>query len=227
VDMKSLMTLRACSRATMSAVAEVLRYNLRHMCQRILPDPDEFFEELLRCYAFIGGEVAVRWLLRDFTAPCEHLEVFVPALQFANMGLQLTHFQRGDLMAVREADEHEDGTMRPNAVERSAVFHTPTGVVTVHESTTDDPLAPIACSQSSVEVTYVNPRYFGHGYPTLLFALRGLLAGWFEGESEYVIHWAGRGMDLRLYAEGWQEYAGLQCPAARWACPAQGRRFID
>ncbi|RDX40033.1 hypothetical protein OH76DRAFT_1301224, partial [Lentinus brumalis] len=227
VDMKSMMTLRACSRATMGAVAEVLRYNLRKMCESILPDPDEFFEELLRIYAFIGGEIAVRWLLRDVRVPCNHLEVFVPAMEFANIGVHLTHFQRGDLMAVREADEHEDGTMRPNALERRSVFHTPTGVVTVYESTTDDPLAPIACGHSSVEVAYVNPRYFGHGYPTLLFAYQGLLAGWFEGESEYVIEWAGRGIDLRLYAEGWREFAGLRCPAKRWACPAQGRRFID
>ncbi|TFK91368.1 hypothetical protein K466DRAFT_596202 [Polyporus arcularius HHB13444] len=227
VDMRSMMTLRACSRRTLSAVASVLRFNLRQLCKLTVPKPDQFFDELVRIYAFIGGEMAVRWMLRDFSWPCNHMHVFVPALQFANIGLELTHVQHSELMAIREADEDEDGSMRPNGVERIGLFYTPSGFVTVYESTTDDPLAPIACLQSSVEVAYVNPLYFGHGYPTLLFAYRGLLAGWAHDEREYVIAWAGRGVELRLYAEGWPEYGGRRCPARSWACPAQGRRFTD
>ena len=78
-------------------------------------------------------------------------------------------------------------------------------------------------------MVYVSPLRYGCGYPTLLFAHRGLLG---DGESplaeeEHIVIAQQRGFDLRFDASHWGEMDIADCGRSVWVCAAQERSFID
>ncbi len=227
MDMRTLLTLRCCSKDTLRAVTLLLRRNLEDICAQFLPKPEHFVASLARARAYLGGAAAVRFLLRDSSFPLNGLEVYVACDKMSLIYHELQLYQGASIGAIVQADDDEEGWMETHAVESMTHSWTSTGAITLYESSCDDPLAPLGCRRTSLEATYANPSHFGTAFPSLLFERRGLLADWSDGETEHVMMWGTRGFELRVSARAWPEYRGQYCAASSWVCHSQPRSFAD
>lgn len=227
MDMRTLLTLRCCSKSTLLAIASLLRRNLEELCREFLPKPEHFVSCLARSHAYLGGDAAIRFILRQSNFPVRGLEIYVGPDHMSSIYYELQLFQGAAMGTIAQAEDEEDGWMEKHALESVTYAWTSSGHITVHESISDDPLAPLGCRRTSLEATYVNPSHFGTAFPSLLFQHRGLMADWSDGETEEVMKWGRRGFDLRLSARAWPEYRGQHCAAAWWACHSQPRSFSD
>ncbi len=228
VDMQTLLTLRCCSRAALDVVAALFQHNLAVLCKAFVPRPDELLYVLPRMRAFIGGDVAVQFMLPQLHVPCHSLDIFVPQSELLSALYHLEQYQRATETSVSEGDDDVSNWMIRHAIQSITTFHTPLGVVKVYESTGNDALAPLACAaSSSLQVSYVNTHHFGTSFPRLLFDHRGIVADWRDGETEEVMAWGRRGVDLRISARAWPEYRTTPCPRRFQVCHTSPRSFVD
>ncbi len=228
MDMRSLLTLRCSSKAALEAVAELLKHNLGVLCGQFVSNTSELLYVLPRIRAFIGGDVAVRFMLPEVDFPCHTLDVFVPQAELPAALYHFEQYQHAVETSVADVTDDPSDWLQRHAILSITTFHTRTGVVRVYESSCADALAPLACAaSSSLQATYVNTHHFGTAFPALLFQHRGVVADWRDGETEEVIMWGRRGVDLRVSARAWPEFREAPCPRRYQVCHTTARSFID
>ncbi|TFK82520.1 hypothetical protein K466DRAFT_630369 [Polyporus arcularius HHB13444] len=231
MDMRTILNLRTTSRRAMYAVAAMLRANLERLCQLYVPRAPSFLIALDRLHAFVGGNVAAAFLTRQLPAPSAPLEIFVSSEGWAALVDELVQVQGAGMGHIAQAeDDYVENWLERHAIESATPFWTLRGTpIILYESYTSDPLAPIACRPSSVEIAYVNPIYFGTGYPSLTLERRGLVADTRDSSeaADVVEKWESWGIDVRFAAKEWRRYQRFKCAATLGLCPFQLRSFGD
>ncbi|RDX42768.1 hypothetical protein OH76DRAFT_1488394 [Lentinus brumalis] len=225
---RSLLNLRATSKACLQMVTDMLYRSLLTLCRRYMSKPTLFLRALTFHRAFIGGSVAVRFMTPESPFDCDTLDVFVPYDEERDFLRRLCRDQGAKISTIRYGTDDGEGWLREHALVSVTVLHTTVGTMRVHRSVAIDALAPLVCGWSSLHVTYVNAKHFGTAFPGLLFQHRGLVGDGIAGEVELVDRWLRRGYDLKMSARAWQEYRHpAPCAASRWVCHAQPRRLDD
>ncbi|RDX45227.1 hypothetical protein OH76DRAFT_1358349 [Lentinus brumalis] len=231
MDLPTILTLRATSRRAMYAIAAMLRATLEQSCELYVPHAPSFLIALDHLHAFIGGNVAASFLIRQLPARTAPLEIFVSSEGWAAMVAELVQVQGAGMGHIAQAeDDYVENWLERHAIESATPFWTSSGgPIMLYESYTSDPLAPIACRPSSVEIAYINPIYFGTGYPSLTLERRGLVADTRDSSEamDVVEKWEGWGVDVRFAAKEWKRYQRFKCAATLGLCPFQLRSFSD
>ncbi|RDX39986.1 hypothetical protein OH76DRAFT_1490669 [Lentinus brumalis] len=220
VNLPSLLALRACSHHTLAVVAAVLQVTLQALCGWFLRYPDIFLTVLVESEAFVGGQVAVRFMLRDLPFRPQHLDVYVPVAAYRAVRRHLVRIQQATMVSGPDSQWNHDNErwLVDHGLNDTSVLQTKEGTIKLHRALTSQALAGIACAGTSAEVSYVNPTYFGTGYPSLLFRHHALFADWKEDDEDIlsILRWRVRGLDIRMAARAWEECRGLVCAATKW-----------
>ncbi|RPD59560.1 hypothetical protein L227DRAFT_611795 [Lentinus tigrinus ALCF2SS1-6] len=231
MDMRTLLNLRCASRLTMYAIAAMQRLLLERLCGWYLPAAPSFLNTLGRVRGFIGGDVAASFIMRQVPPHSAQLEIYVGEDGWAELMQELSDKQGCAQGAMLQAEDSEHGDWMVRAALESVVpFFSPRGCqLWLFEAATSDPLAPIACRPSTPHLAYINPFYFGAGYPFLTMARRGLVADLPVGVPPEDIQekWEEWGVDVRLSAGEWLEYRHLVCASSIGLCPSQVRGWAD
>ncbi len=225
-DMRTLMRLRACSKRCVDIVRNVLRRSLLALCKPFLPKPELFVQALDFHRGFIGGSVAVQFMIREVPFACNTLDVFVPYDEDRDFVRRLLKDQGGKVDRVRQRTDNGEHWLEEHALLAVTEVHTRLGKIKVHRSVAIDALAPLVCGWSSLHITYVTWKHFGTAFPSLLFKHRGIVADGIAGEAELVERWLRRGFDLKVSARAWEEYRDAS-PCPLWVCHTQPRGLDD
>ncbi|KAL1940978.1 hypothetical protein VTO73DRAFT_7614 [Trametes versicolor] len=226
MDFATLLTYRQTSHDSLDLVRRQLVKTMFLLVGRFVPNPRILLMKLERHGAFVAGSCALQFFLRHADVDPQDLDIFIPVDSMPRM---LAHFlvdQAGIIIPSRFPDSSDlDHVLAEKAVTLSTSF----GRVTLWQSEAHTPFLPITCGPTSFNFVYMNTRYFGCAYPTLLFNHRGIFgkpdAPGFEAALEKC---RGRGLDVRLFTHMWRDLAHHgPCAAAYYACPAQQRTFSD
>ncbi|KAI0744704.1 hypothetical protein C8Q76DRAFT_605900 [Earliella scabrosa] len=229
LSLQTLGYLRQTSHEQKDLVRDALAATLEELVRMFLPDPRGFLQHLTARGGVIGGDVAVLFLLRTRLFRPHTLDVFLPAQAGPAVENELFLHQgaiESSLSVRNVADEPELAERGLHAVVtvRTTVG---LGAIVLHSSASPDPLVPVSRSWCTTDVSYVNMKYFGTGYPRLLFIRRALLGDEVSYADALLDRAESRGFDVRLMPDQWAEWAGPDCGAARWICPTQPRKFND
>ena len=228
LDMRALMPLRQTSKANLDLVGAALGQSLEQLVEGYVPDALEFLNLLTARSCYVGGEVALRFMLRrDATFKPSQLDIFVSPEHYLAIESHLVDYQG----ALQGRHDNADGTNTRDLEDRGqfamSYFETPVGTVVLHSSCTADALVPISRAWCTLEVTYANLTHIGTGYPTLLFGGRGLLGDGVRDETERVHLAHRRGLDVRLMPDQWPDLQLTGCGRVEWVCPTQPRSMVD
>lgn len=228
MDLPSLMVFRATCKPSLLIVEKDLTRSLLRTVSRFVPNPALLLEKLARHDAFIAGSAALEFFLRYSHIGPKNLDIFIP---IGSMPPLLHHLFIEQAAYLVHPDDAQDAPPPPPhfLVEQAFAFQTPVGAVTLWQSEAHTPFLPIISSPTSIHIVYVNPRYFGCGYPKLLFALRALIGRPdVIGFDEAAWKCFGRGIELRFFMRMWAEWAYHgPCAARYFACPSQQRTLSD
>ncbi|KAI0681619.1 hypothetical protein C8Q76DRAFT_637574 [Earliella scabrosa] len=237
------MLWRQVCRASRAQTTAALRRTLDNLLMRFLPTSRELLRLVTECHAFLGGEFALSFLLRDPRLQPNSLEVFTsdgwfhtftdylkyspfvsPHLKFRGIGLFIRPHSQ-----IRE-------------VRRYASFLARSGrEIRVYESDSLSALTPITRSWCTALVNYVTETSFGCAYPQLTLRRLAIVAdmcltGMSIEERQtmdamlaagftFTFHlpeYSGGTRDVEQYAPGL-----FPCLRAKYVCPDQGRYFGD
>ncbi|KAI0745218.1 hypothetical protein C8Q76DRAFT_789638 [Earliella scabrosa] len=228
LDFRDMTRLRQCSKRTLAGVGMEHRASLCRIVGRFVPDPQSLCEALEERHAFVGGSCALLFFLRDVDFQPSNLDVYVPREEGERILEHLVQVQGAHRVETAQQDDFGiTFDLQERHLSDIMTLHTAKGVVQVHCSRTCDALPAIARSWCSLLVNYVNPRHFGSAYPWLLFQRRGLVGEWTEEEEAHVTKYAGRGFDIRISVNFWEDLDIEGCGSNKWACATQPRMFID
>ncbi|RDX44744.1 hypothetical protein OH76DRAFT_1421220 [Lentinus brumalis] len=237
LDMRTLLRLRRCSNQYLELVSNELTESLEQRLAPYVPFPDALLINLIDRDAFVGGHVALQFLLRDPADDVEvpgHLDLYVPAEQVDAVVHHLETRQGGSVVEFPPPEGcNMDDWLEEHSLLEVVAVETTAGLVYVHRAQGEDALAPIARSWSTLHMCYANGVLFGCAFPGLTFDRRGLV-GDMSSEDEDVrlcAAYLAKGFDLRMSASSWEEYGAgdgtIVCCAPHWCCHAQPRRFDD
>ncbi|RDX56127.1 hypothetical protein OH76DRAFT_1337867 [Lentinus brumalis] len=232
MPLRQLLKLRLCSHEYLHLVKDALHHTLYETVKPFMPKPEAFISMLDDLDAFIGGDGALRFLLRDEPIVVDTLEIFTSNQECKYLIYHLTFVQGGYEIPCPFPNREASPSWLPmHGAESVTKMSTSKGNIHIYctQSYQNDPLTPIARSSSTIHFSYVNGRHFGTGYPSLLFKHRALLSNGDPDDTEYTRLYISRGFDIRLTARAWPEFQGTTqpCPAHRWSCTAQARSFSD
>ncbi|TFK84226.1 hypothetical protein K466DRAFT_469381, partial [Polyporus arcularius HHB13444] len=248
-DMPTLLNLRATSHSNLAAVKTELDHSLRELLGPFLCDVPGFLLALANNRAFVGGSIAVAFLLRDLTVKPRNVDIFVPKHSLIDILNHLvTHENAMDRTPPLSEDATDDEFERHVGLEKLLRLRgvgerrrtvTPRGEINLYASLEDDALLPVARSWGTPAVSYVGPHQFGTAFPSLFFERRGLVGSCTQDDTETigldaqqdhksVQKYVSRGFDIRMSPSQWsyRTHGGL-CGASRGLCPMQPRRFDD
>ncbi|TFK84162.1 hypothetical protein K466DRAFT_602240 [Polyporus arcularius HHB13444] len=242
LDLVSLFKFRRTSHILLDATSLHLKACLLELVGRFVPDAHRLLEFLTEIKGYVGGDVALAFLLRDMDLALDSLELFLPvtARAWNDFESHLIHSQSA--LKVPENHDRSFPPRRPPVLlspgtRTTARFTTPRGTLLLYRSHTSDALVPISQQWASHRLLYVNLRHSGAAYPRLLFKRRALLGTRparpdgrvAEGQDldELVRRDAERGFDVRLAAHQWEELAVHGCGADVYLCASQARTFND
>lgn len=226
MDLATLLTYRQTSRTSFELVSKQLMKTMLLLVGRFVPNPVLLLNKLERHGAFVAGSTALQFFLRHVDIDPQDLDIFLP---YDSMSRMLNHFlvEQGGVVIPPQSPYRP--FLSHILVEQSVSLSTPYGRVTLWQSETHTPFLPITCAPTSVHFVYMNPRYFGCAYPTLLFKYRGIFGRPdTPGFEASLAKCRDRGLDLRFFTNLWNDtaYHG-PCAAEYYACPAQQRTFSD
>ncbi|KAI0686396.1 hypothetical protein C8T65DRAFT_747419 [Cerioporus squamosus] len=232
LPLPALLSLRLSSHKYLELVKDALHQKLCEVVAPFIPKAEEFIHMLNVLDAFIGGDGALSFLLRDEPIDVDSLDVYVGNIEWKYLVYHLTFTQGAYEVPCPHPSQNASPSWLPaHGVESVIRMCTTKGDINIYCTSTyqSDPLTPIARSSSTIHFSYVNGRYCGTGYPSLLFQHKGLLSDGDPDDTDYTQLYISRGFDIRLTARAWPEFrhAGEPCAAHKWSCTAQARRFTD
>ncbi|RDX52568.1 hypothetical protein OH76DRAFT_1345253 [Lentinus brumalis] len=232
LDLRTLLCFRATSKDHLELATDEFKRSLLSLARRFIPRPEQLLAALDHTSGFIGGSVAVLFLLRDRSFIPRSLDVFIPRDAWWRFEAHLLHAQNasrvGMVLPTADGDEEDnDDILQQRGLVRIAVFRTHLGIVRLFRSVAPDALVPIARSWGTHLVAYVGPGHFGHGYATLFFQRRAVLGDLLRDEAERVRAYQRRGFDIRLSPTQWSDLRLQGCGEESWICPTQPRSFDD
>ena len=237
LDLQSLLRMRRCSKHYLALITNVLTEDLEDLLGSFVPLPSYLTALLVDRNAFIGGAVAMHFLLRDADLSCiraltPHLELYVPQEHYDAVIHHMETRQRGRKFDYDPPDDVNFSDWKEDHALQDVVgVETPYGTVHIFCAMGSDALAPIARAWSTLHISYTNGVLLGTGYPQLLFERRGLLGDMASPEADLAMCKAYEALnfDIRLDASAWFKQ-GLHvgetpCCADLWCCHVQPRRF--
>ncbi|KAI0698732.1 hypothetical protein C8Q76DRAFT_634001 [Earliella scabrosa] len=251
--MPTLLQWKGVCRASQEQVTKALRGNLSKLLRRFVPANRELLRIVTHCRAFIGGSLALAFLLPDTEVETMALDIFTDDVCFETF-LDLLRYTPS--IAPHLTYSRTIIVLKPHrihrAVSRIAIFNTASGRrVFLHESTTISGCSPISRSWTSALINFVTESTFGCAYPRLTFNKRAIVADMhlftmtFE-ERGVLANLYDIGFSLAFHPGQWSEYEALveftrsngmpagncgdslfPCFRALYICPDQGRYFGD
>ncbi|EIW52158.1 uncharacterized protein TRAVEDRAFT_53586 [Trametes versicolor FP-101664 SS1] len=228
MDIPSLMVFRATSKASLALVKNDLTRSLRRIVSNFVPNPTLLLEKLDRHHAFISGSVALQFFLRGSPIRPRNLDIFLPIGSLPPLFHHML-VEQASYLIHSFAFPHVALIPPHFLVEQAVAFQTPLGTVTLWQSEAHTAFLPIISAPTSIHILYVSPRYFGCGYPTLLFALRAIIGRPdVAGFEDAVRSCCKRGIQLRFFTRMWPDWTHHgSCAARYFACPSQQRTLSD
>ncbi|RPD63947.1 hypothetical protein L227DRAFT_561385 [Lentinus tigrinus ALCF2SS1-6] len=249
-DMRALLRLRCASRKWLDVVHRDLRGSLIALLRPFVPYPYRLLQALDQAKGYIGGSVAVLFILRDSSFAPQDLDLYVSAYDQLVLENHLIYEQDfveeaylGPELQVEETENGEEvevevvspgaAALQGQGMRSVSRFQSLLGteIIYIYSSGVNDPLLPIARSWASHLATYASLRHFRAVFPKLLLERRSLLGdghyGQVGNEMAQVKKWAQRGFNIKLTPERWFNNALAHCAAPWYFCPTQGRRFQD
>lgn len=227
MDLRTLLRLSRCSHAYHTLFVTALMGDLHHVVDAFVPHPSEFLHALELSRGFVGGEAAASFLLRLTTPLPPVLEVYLPHSTFLPFLHHLLFIQRAMRIPWLMSRNAPPFWLPLHGIQHVVTMRTTHGDIHVYRSASNDALLPISRVGLTPYMSFMNPRYFGTPFPSLLFKRRALL-GEGAGDNTYdTEHLLSLGFDVRLTARAWPEYNVPPCPAHHFVCTAQSRTFTD
>ncbi|KAI9069202.1 hypothetical protein FKP32DRAFT_1560237 [Trametes sanguinea] len=185
--------------------------------------------------ALVGGEVALRYVLRDFTPHHYTLEVYVPmsASEAFLMDIDLTMGLDWEFIRDRHASDEERAKYFFSDIHH---YRARGGrQIAVYIATSEAAAQPLVTTWSTSFVNYLGAETFGVGYPSLTLRHRALAP-----PREQLARNSRRvfdelqtklGFDFALDALTWPQYASPTAPSScardQFLCLLQARFFGD
>lgn len=228
LNIATLLRLRGTCKTLLAVVTAELEQSLVELLALFVPHPQLLSEALVTNQAFVGGSVALAFILRDDSIRPSTLDIFVPRSQGMVMENHFAYYQSADESDSWFPDDTVNAAnLRSRGLGQIVCTSANGRPIYLYESSENNALVPICRSWATHLVTYVNAAYFGTGYPALLHARRALLGQHYPGEEEQLDKYHRRGFDIRLYPSQWVDMQGYGCGASLWSCPTQTRRLND
>ena len=242
--MRTLLAWRATGRENYKDVCQELRSSLERMLRDFVPSPGTLLSLLTRTRALLSGELAICYLLRDASLGAQSLDIFVGSVWFDTFietfgdSPQLSGYQ------VRwSMPDHEHSHVITRHVATSLQISLSTGrQLTIHAAASPSACHAIACSPSSLGITFVTEFSFATAYPRLTFNRRAIiswdaLAQGDDLELDMYDRFETAGFTFEEDPAVWSEYpeeldssmhsSPLECLRSQYLCPQQGRYFGD
>ena len=242
--MRTLLAWRATGRENYKDVCQELRSSLEHMLLDFVPSPAALLSLLTRTRALLSGELAICYLLRDATMRAQSLDIFVGSVWFDTFidtfgdSAHLSGYQ------VRwSMPDHDPSHVTARHVTTSLHISLSTGrQLIIHAAASPSACHAIACSPSSLGITFVTEFSFATAYPRLTFDRRAIiswdtLARCDDLELDMYDRFETAGFAFDEDPAAWNEYSGelgpddhsspLECLRSQYLCPQQGRYFGD
>ncbi|TFK79176.1 hypothetical protein K466DRAFT_505995 [Polyporus arcularius HHB13444] len=236
LNFRSLLHLRAVSRALLDVVTVELRRSLCKLLQQFVPYPQLLLALLDRVQAYVADTVATRFLLREWKGGQEAgdpLTLYVPPSAYDEVVDHLCDSQSATTLSNTCSTPDTIDYFELVGISAEASLHTPYGIISVCRSDRSDALYPCAArARASHLIAYTNGKFFGCGYPLLTFRHYSLLTthGTEHPEDPILAEHERSGISIRLFSRQWPELRSKghdRCAADKWCCPAQLRTFHD
>ncbi len=227
LDLKTLLRLRRTSKALLDIVTAELEDAFIQLLSLFVPDPQSLSEALVDNQSFVGGSVALAFILRDSSIIPNTLDIFIPRSRGMNVENHLAYYQSADEQSWTPYNAANTTTLGARRLGQIVCTSATGGRINLYESSADNALVPICLSWATHLVIYVNGAYFGTGYPNLLQRRRAILGQHFPGEVDQLEKYERRGFDIRFFSRQWVDMQEFGCGASQWSCATQERRFDD
>ncbi len=236
LDFRSLLHLRATSRALLDVATTELRSSLCYILRQFVPKPEQLLALLDTVQGYVAGTAATQFLLRDWKGglePGEPLTLYVPPAGYDQVIQHLCDLQSASTLSNCCSTVDTMDYFELEGISAEASLHTPYGIVSVCQSDRSDALyACAARARASHLIAYTNGRYFGCGYPLLLFMHYSLITyqGCLHPEDSVLDEHQRHGISIRMFSRQWADLRAKghdRCAADKWCCPAQLRTFHD
>ncbi|KAI0713807.1 hypothetical protein C8Q76DRAFT_620088 [Earliella scabrosa] len=245
MDIVTLIRWRATCHFVYGVSVQHLSSTLVVAIESFFPAGQDFLQLLTECHGVIGGLFALGFILRDSTFSEHALDIFVthgyfqPILDYLAYSCNL--LERPLALEVIALTSSSFQTRR--AITRYAIFRTSDRrTVSIYESSTMSPCAPICRSWTGALVNFVTAQTFGCAYPRLTFQRRGLLSTLFmesmtTRDRLLAVVMRARGFTFAVEPSRWEDYVvqgqavlprGITpCYRDLSMCPDQARFFGD
>ena len=209
----------------MDIVRFVFTHDLDSLVSPFVHDATSLIAHLTALNSFIGGEIALLFILRTCAFKPGALDIFAPCGRGNDVITYLRQFQQVSDAAPIGVTEQEE---RRIGVEEIVHLRGPRRrLINVHCGTFDDGRVAIAGSWSTHLVNYVNAKHFGSAYPDLLWTHRGILGDCGADRAKLAREAAERGLEVRVRPSQWPDLDLSSCGASQYACGTQVRTFDD
>ncbi|RPD55255.1 hypothetical protein L226DRAFT_470691 [Lentinus tigrinus ALCF2SS1-7] len=230
-DMPTLLRVRATCRDNLTATAKELHRYLHELLAPLVPDVDAFLVTLQANRAFVGGSVAMAFMLRDGSIIPRNLDIFVGLPRGQPMLHYLLTRQAAVDVTVKPATEAQQKALvkrlRARGESQFYCTQTPRATIHLHVSLHDAALLPVTCAWGTPGICYVGPQHFGTPYPSLFFARRGIVASSSTDATPALQGALARCFDIRMFPTQWPDQDDGVCGSSTGVCPMQARRLDD
>lgn len=244
MDMPTLLVWRITSRRNYEDVCDELRNSLNTLLLDFVPSPTDLLKLLTRTRALLSGELALCYILRDASIIALSLEIYVGSVWFDTF---IDEFGDSPALSGYQVDwsmtHHAERRITSRFITHSLnVFLSNGNSITIHAVSSPSACHAIACSPTSLGITFITEFSFATAYPRLTFDRRAIVCWDVLAE--------GDDSELRMYEQldacgytfeedptVWPEYSTetrygshttpVDCVRPLHLCPQQSRYFGD
>lgn len=227
LDLKTLLRLRRTSKALLDIIMTELEDAFIQLLGLFVPDPQSLSEALIDNQSFVGGSVALAFILHDSSIIPNMLDIFIPQSRGMNVENHLAYYQSADEQSWTPYNTANTTTLGARWLGQIVCTSATGRHINLYESSADNARVPICLSWAIHLVIYVNSAYFGMGYTNILQCRRAILGQHFLGKVDQLEKYERQGFDIWFFSRQWVDMQEFGCGASQWLCATQERHFDD
>ncbi|KAI1782576.1 hypothetical protein LXA43DRAFT_905390, partial [Ganoderma leucocontextum] len=178
MDLPSLIHWKATCRTAYAQAVSSQRRSLSRLIAPFVPNPHILIDLLPQFRAFLGGEVALAFLLRDPNFHPTAIDIFCNIFQFDTLCSALLHHSTlRTLIEHHEIVNHPSSFFSPREVVQYLHIRFVNGrSIYVHRSTSISASSPVIRAPNTGLMNYVTPYGFASAYPVLTLDRKAIIS---------------------------------------------------
>lgn len=240
----TLLAWRTTSRSNYYEVTHELRTHLHRLLADFVPAPKSLLNLITRNRALLSGEVAIQYLLRDYSQPPLSLDIHVGSVYYDTFITAL--HEDPDIFGFAATSNTAHYPLAFITVRHVTTTHTLTLIdgrsIRIHSSSTISASHSMAAALTTAGITFLTEFCFATAYARLTLNRRALVCAErlgfiLPGEQDVCNRLTALGFSFAEDPSAWPEYSMERlrarnpaingCCRPLFICPRQGRHFGD